>query len=43
MDVYELIILPMGYIDRERLLALARYLGKGEYGRYLQSLAEYDF
>jgi glucose-1-phosphate thymidylyltransferase len=28
----------MGYIDRERLLALARLLGKGEYARYLESL-----
>ena len=28
----------MGYIDRERLLALARHLGKGEYARYLEAL-----
>ena len=28
----------MGYIDRERLLALARLLGKGEYARYLENL-----
>jgi glucose-1-phosphate thymidylyltransferase len=28
----------MGYIDRERLLALARQLGRGEYGRYLEAL-----
>jgi glucose-1-phosphate thymidylyltransferase len=28
----------MGYIDRERLRALARLLGKGEYARYLESL-----
>ena len=28
----------MGYIDRERLLALARLLGKGDYARYLESL-----
>jgi len=28
----------MGYIDRERLLALARHLGKGEYARYLEGL-----
>jgi len=28
----------MGYIDRERLLTLARLLGKGEYARYLESL-----
>jgi hypothetical protein len=30
----------MGYIDRVRLIALARQLGKSEYGRYLQSLPE---
>ena len=30
----------MGYIDRERLLALARQLGKSEYGRYLETLLE---
>jgi glucose-1-phosphate thymidylyltransferase len=30
----------MGYIDRERLLALARHLGKGEYARYLERLPE---
>jgi glucose-1-phosphate thymidylyltransferase len=28
----------MGYIDHERLLALARLLGKGEYARYLEAL-----
>ena len=28
----------MGYIDRQRLLALARLLGKGDYARYLESL-----
>jgi glucose-1-phosphate thymidylyltransferase len=28
----------MGYIDRERLLALARPLGKSEYGVYLERL-----
>jgi glucose-1-phosphate thymidylyltransferase len=28
----------MGYIDRERLLTLARLLGKGEYARYLEGL-----
>jgi glucose-1-phosphate thymidylyltransferase len=28
----------MGYIDRERLLTLARLLGKGDYARYLESL-----
>jgi glucose-1-phosphate thymidylyltransferase len=28
----------MGYIDRERLLALARLLGKGDYARYLENL-----
>jgi glucose-1-phosphate thymidylyltransferase len=32
----------MGYIDRERLLALARQLGKGEYGRYLERLPEHN-
>jgi glucose-1-phosphate thymidylyltransferase len=30
----------MGYIDRERLLRLARSLGKSEYGRYLERLPE---
>jgi glucose-1-phosphate thymidylyltransferase len=29
----------MGYIDRERLLSLARGLGNGEYGHYLRALA----
>jgi glucose-1-phosphate thymidylyltransferase len=33
----------MGYIDRERLLALARHLGKSEYGRYLEKLPEHDW
>lgn len=28
----------MAYIDRERLLTLARHLGKGEYARYLEAL-----
>jgi glucose-1-phosphate thymidylyltransferase len=28
----------MGYIDRERVLALARLLGKGDYARYLENL-----
>jgi len=28
----------MGYIDRERLLALARQLGKGDYAQYLERL-----
>jgi len=28
----------MGYIDRERLLTLARHLGKGDYARYLETL-----
>jgi glucose-1-phosphate thymidylyltransferase len=32
----------MGYIDRERLRALARHLGKGEYARYLEELPEYE-
>ena len=32
----------MGYIDRDRLLALARHLGKSEYGRYLERLPEQD-
>src|SRR5690348_10784314 len=30
----------MGYIDRDRLMAAARRLGKSEYGRYLAALAE---
>jgi glucose-1-phosphate thymidylyltransferase len=29
----------MGYIDRERLLSLTKQFGKGEYGRYLETLA----
>jgi glucose-1-phosphate thymidylyltransferase len=33
----------MGYIDRERLLALALDLAKSEYGRYLEGLPEHDF
>jgi glucose-1-phosphate thymidylyltransferase len=32
----------MGYIDRERLLALAENLGKGEYARYLERLPGYE-
>jgi glucose-1-phosphate thymidylyltransferase len=28
----------MGYTDRERLLALARHLGRGDYARYLERL-----
>jgi len=32
----------MGYIDRERLLQLARQFGQGEYGRYLQMLADQE-
>jgi glucose-1-phosphate thymidylyltransferase len=32
----------MGYIDRERLLMLARQLGKGDYARYLERLPELD-
>jgi len=32
----------MGYIDRERLLALARHLGRGDYARYLERLPEYE-
>jgi glucose-1-phosphate thymidylyltransferase len=32
----------MGYIDRERLLYLARQLGKGDYARYLETLSEYE-
>jgi glucose-1-phosphate thymidylyltransferase len=32
----------MGYIGREDLLALARHLGKSEYGRYLETLLEHD-
>jgi hypothetical protein len=30
----------MGYIDRERLLVLARHLGKSEYRRYLEGLLD---
>ncbi|HXO90611.1 MAG TPA: glucose-1-phosphate thymidylyltransferase RfbA [Stellaceae bacterium] len=32
----------MGYIDRERLLQLARRLGKGDYAQYLERLSEYE-
>jgi glucose-1-phosphate thymidylyltransferase len=32
----------LGYIDRERLLALARHLDNSEYGRYLERLPEHD-
>ena len=32
----------MGYIDRERLLTLARHLGRGDYARYLERLPEYQ-
>jgi glucose-1-phosphate thymidylyltransferase len=32
----------MGYIDRERLLALARRLGGGDYARYLERLPGLD-
>ena len=32
----------LGYINRERLLALARHLDKSEYGRYLERLPEHD-
>src|SRR5262245_56142966 len=32
----------MGFIDRERLLNLARRLGKGDYARYLERLSEYE-
>ena len=28
----------MGYIDRERLVRLARHLGSGDYARYLERL-----
>jgi glucose-1-phosphate thymidylyltransferase len=28
----------IGYIDRERLLTLARHLGRGDYARYLERL-----
>ena len=30
----------MGYIDRERLMRLARHLGKGDYARYIERLPE---
>ncbi len=30
----------MGYIERERLLSLARRFGKSDYGRYLEMLAD---
>ena len=39
---FEEVAYHMGYIDRERLLNLARNLGKSEYGRYLERLPEYD-
>ena len=32
----------MGFIDRERLLTLARLLGRGDYSRYLERLSEQD-
>jgi glucose-1-phosphate thymidylyltransferase len=32
----------MGYIDRERLLTLARHLGRGDYARYLERLPGYE-
>ena len=32
----------MGYIDRDRLLALARHLGRGDYARYLERLPGLD-
>jgi len=32
----------MGFIDRERLLTLARLLGSGDYARYLERLPEHD-
>jgi len=35
----EEVVFNMGYIDRERLLALARGLGSSEYGHYLRALA----
>jgi glucose-1-phosphate thymidylyltransferase len=33
----------MGYIDRERLLHLARQLGKGDYARYLERLTGHEW
>ena len=30
----------MGYIDRERLMRLARHLGRGDYARYIERLPE---
>ena len=38
----EEIALHMGLIDHDRLLALARGLGKGDYARYLESLPGYE-
>jgi glucose-1-phosphate thymidylyltransferase len=32
----------MGFIDRERLLTLARHLGRRDYARYLENLPEHD-
>jgi glucose-1-phosphate thymidylyltransferase len=32
----------MGYIDRDQLLSLAKRFGKGDYGRYVEMLADYD-
>lgn len=30
----------MGYMDRERLLSLTKQFDKGEYGRYLEIVAQ---
>ena len=38
----EEIAFHMGLIDNDRLLALARGLGKGDYARYLESLPAYE-
>jgi len=38
----EEIAFHMGLIDHDRLLALARRLGKGDYARYLERLTGYE-
>jgi glucose-1-phosphate thymidylyltransferase len=38
----EEIAFHMGLIDNDRLLALARRLGKGDYARYLEGLPGYE-
>jgi glucose-1-phosphate thymidylyltransferase len=38
----EEIVLRLGYIDRQQLLAIARPMANSDYGRYLQRLVEVD-